>query len=102
MAKTTKYFNLTEFMNGKKATNGLGNPVKFITLTRDKMLVKVYHRYKVIGFSHKEVVPEFEGRVEKFNLNGKKYAGTDTVWDIEMEAPKFNRPRDAKGRFVKA
>ena len=34
------YFNLNEFKNGKKATTKLGNPVKFITMTGDKMLVK--------------------------------------------------------------
>ena len=93
------YFNLNEFKNGKKATTKLGNPVKFITMTGDKMLVKVYHRSRVIGFSEKVVAPMMEGSVEKYHTDGRKYHNTDTMYDLVMEAP--TRPRDSKGRFIK-
>jgi hypothetical protein len=99
--KTPRYFNLNEFKNGKTATTMLGNPVKFICMTGDKILIKVYHRSRVGGFSQKYVAPEFEGTVEKYNLDGRKYRGTDTWYDLTMEAPKTTRPRDAKGRFTK-
>ena len=99
--KTANYFNLNEFKNGKTATTKLGNPVKFITMTGDKILVKVYHRSRIVGFSTKAIAPEFEGTVEKYNIDGRKYRGTDTMYDLVMEAPKATRPRDAKGRFIK-
>ena len=99
MNKTTNYFNLTEFKNGKTATTKLGNPVKFITITGDKILVKVYHRNKIVGFSTKSIAPMMEGTVEKYNFDGRKYRGTETEFDLVMEAPK--RPRNAKGQFVK-
>lgn len=102
MNKTTNYFNLTEFKNGKKATTKLGNPVKFITMTGDKILVKVYHRNRIIGFSEKAIAPMLDGTVEKYNVDGRKYRGTNTEYDLVMESPKNTRPRDAKGRFVKA
>ena len=93
------YFNLNEFKNGKKATTKLGNPVKFITITGDKILVKVYHRSRIIGFSEKSIAPMLDGTVEKYNLDGKKYRGTDTEFDLIMDSP--SRPRDSKGRFIK-
>ena len=93
------YFNINEFKNGKKATTKLGNPVKFITITGDKILVKVYHRSRIVGFSEKSVAPMLDGTVEKYNFDGRKYRGTDTEFDLIMEAP--SRPRDSKGRFIK-
>jgi hypothetical protein len=102
MNKTANYFNLNEFKNGKKATTKLGNPVKFITMAGDKVLVKVYHRSRIVGFSEKSIAPMLEGTVEKYNLNGRKYNGTETMYDLVMEAPTNYRPRDAKGRFIKA
>ena len=93
------YFNLNEFKNGKKATTKLGNPVKFITVTGDKILVKVYYRSRIVGFSEKSIAPMLDGTVEKYNLDGRKYRGTDTEFDLIMDAP--SRPRDSKGRFIK-
>lgn len=97
--KTNNYFNLNEFKAGKTATTKLGNPVKFICITGDKILVKVSHRSRIIGFSTKSIAPMVEGTVEKYNLDGRKYRGTDTEFDLVMEAPK--RPRNEKGQFVK-
>ena len=95
-----RYFNLTEFKNGKTATTKLGNPVKFITMLSDgRILVKVYHRSRVIGFSVKTVAPEYDGTVEKYQADGRKYRGADTEFDIIMEVP--SRPRNAKGQFIK-
>ena len=93
------YFNLNEFKNGKKATTKLGNPVKFITMTGDKILVKVYHRNRIIGFSEKSIAPMLDGTVEKYNLDGRKYRNTDTEFDLVMETP--SRPRNEKGQFIK-
>lgn len=97
--KTNNYFNLNEFKAGKIATTKLGNPVKFITITGDKILVKVYHRNRIVGFSTKAIAPVMDGSVEKYNFDGRKYRGTDTEFDLVMEAPK--RPRNEKGQFVK-
>ena len=91
-------FNLNEFKNGKEVVTKLGNPVKFITMTGDKILVKVYHRNRIIGFSQKVVAPMLDGTVEKYNLDGRKYRGTDTEFDLVMK----NRPRNEKGQFIKA
>ena len=101
MKTTNRYFNLNEFKNGKKATTKLGNPVQFICVTSDgKLLVRVFHRSRVIGFSVKSVAPAApEGSVEKYNFDGRKYRGTDTEFDLVMEAPK--RPRNEKGQFIK-
>lgn len=99
--KTPRYFNLDEFKNGKTATTMLGNPVKFICMLDDKIVIKVYHRTRVVGFSTKYIAKEIDGTTEKYNLDGKKYRGTDTWYDLTMEAPKTTRPRDSKGRFVK-
>ena len=100
MKTTNNYFNLNEFKAGKTATTKLGNPVKFICVTNDgKLLVKVNHRSRIVGFSTKAVAPAMEGSVEKYNLDGRKYRGTETEFDLVMEAPK--RPRNAKGQFVK-
>ena len=98
--KTNNYFNLNEFKAGKTATTKLGNPVKFICITADgKLLVKVNHRSRIVGFSSKAVAPVFEGSVEKYNLVGRKYRATEQEFDMVMEAPK--RPRNEKGQFVK-
>lgn len=77
-------FNLKEFMNGKPAMTKLGNPVKFICITRDKILVNVKHRSKIVGTYSKTVAPVFTSSVEKYTLNGKKYDGTDTEFDLVM------------------
>ena len=65
------------------------------------IVIKVYHRTRVVGFSTKYIAKEIDGTTEKYNLDGKKYRGTDTWYDLTMEAPKTTRPRDSKGRFVK-
>ena len=99
--KTNK-FNFEMFKNGKAAQTKLGNPVKFVCLTGDKMLITVYHRSRVSGNFEKVVVPVFGGTNEKYTLNGKKYAGVDTMYDLEMvESYNVGPARDAKGRFIK-
>lgn len=62
-------FNFNEFKNGKLAVNGLGHSVKFICETRGQMLVKVIGRF---------------GNIEttKMNLDGKKYTGVTTAYDL--------------------
>ena len=100
----TNTFNLEMFMNGKAAQTKLGNPVKFICLTGDKMLINVFHRSRVVGNFEKVVAPVFGGSHEKYNLNGKKYKGADTMYDLEMaESYTVGGPaRDPKtGRFIK-
>ena len=102
--KKTNAFNFEMFKNGKAAQTKLGNPVKFICLTGDKMLITVYHRSRVFGNFEKFVGNVFDGSNEKYNLNGKKYNGTDTMYDLEMvENYTVNGPaRDPKtGRFMK-
>lgn len=101
MKTTNRYFNLSEFKAGKTTTTKLGNPVQFICDIPDgKILVRVFHRSRVIGFSSKSVAPANpEGSVEKYYADGRKYRGTDTEFDLMMDAPK--RPRNAKGQFIK-
>ena len=62
-------FNFTEFKNGKIAINGLGQEVKFLTETRGQMMVSVTGKF---------------GKTEttKMNLDGKKYTGVDTAYDL--------------------
>jgi len=100
--KTNK-FNFEMFKNGKAAQTKLGNPVKFVCLTGDKMLITVYHRSRVFGNFEKVVAPALGGSNEKYNLNGKKYIGTDTMYDLEMvESYNVGPNRDPKtGRFIK-
>lgn len=95
----TNYFNLNEFKNGKSATTKLGNPVKFITMCGDKILVKVSPRFRIIDGPTKYVVSAAESYTCKYNLDGKKYKGTDTEYDLVMDAP--SRPRNEKGQFIK-
>lgn len=69
-----KNFNLQEFKNGKMAVNGLGQKVKFVIETRGQMLVNVVNKF---------------GNIEsmKMNLDGKKYKGVETAFDlVEMVA----------------
>ena len=71
----TKTFNLEMFKNGAKAQTKLGNPVRFITITNNgKLLVAVFPRY---GMEESA----------KYNLDGKKYTSTDTMYDLEMVKP---------------
>lgn len=68
----TKEFNLEMFKNGAKAQTKLGNPVKFITIANNgKMIVSVMPRYSGIEQA-------------QYNTNGRKYNGTDTLYDLEM------------------
>jgi len=68
----TKEFNLEMFKNGAKAQTKLGNPARFITVANNgKLIVAVTPRWK----SEESV---------QYNLNGKKYNGTDTWYDLEM------------------
>ena len=77
-------FNLKEFMNGTPVMTKLGNPVKFVCISRDKMLVNVKHRSKIVGTYSKTVAPVFTSSVEKYNLDGKKYTGIDSEFDLVM------------------
>jgi hypothetical protein len=71
----TKEFNLEMFKNGAKAKTKLGNPARFITVANNgKLIVAVIPRWKA------------EESVQ-YNLNGKKYNGTDTMYDLEMVEP---------------
>jgi hypothetical protein len=73
--KTTKQFNLEMFKKGVKAQTKLGNPAKFITIdARGKLVVAVLPRFGV-----EESV--------KYTLDGKKYNGTETMYDLEMVEP---------------
>ena len=101
--KKTNAFNFEMFKNGKAAQTKLGNPVKFICLTGNKMMIAVYHRSRILGSFEKVLAPAFEGSHEKYHLNGKKYNGTDTMYDLEMvESYTVGPARDPKtGRFIK-
>ena len=80
------------------------NSVILSSLSVDKMLITVYHRSRVFGNFEKFVGNVFDGSNEKYNLNGKKYNGTDTMYDLEMvENYTVDGPaRDPKtGRFMK-
>ena len=73
--KTTKEFNLEMFKNGAKAQTKLGNPVRFITISNNgKLIVAVQPRWRM-------------EEPAKYNLDGKKYTGTDTMYDLEMVEP---------------
>lgn len=68
----TKKFNLEMFKNGAKAQTKLGNPVKFITVANNgKLIVSVLPRYSAMESA-------------QYNLDGKKYNGTETLYDLEM------------------
>lgn len=68
--KTNK-FNLNLFKNGNKAQTKIGNPVRFVTISRDKLVVIVKPRWR-------------EDKQEFYQLDGKKYKGTETDYDLEM------------------
>ena len=102
--KTTKNFNLEMFKNGAEVQTKLGNPVKFITITNDgKLFVSVKHRNRIVGTNNKTVAPTLVASNEKYNLDGTKYKGASTMYDLEMvkSYPIKTQPRDSKGRFVK-
>ena len=68
----TNTFNLEKFKNGAKAQTKLGNPVRFITIANNgKIIVAIKPRWRM-------------EEVAQYNLDGKKYAGTDTMYDLEM------------------
>lgn len=64
-----KNFNLDLFKKNRTAETVLGRKVKYITTSRDRLVVLVYGKYG-------EVSQEF------YQLNGKKYNGTTTVYDL--------------------
>mgnify|MGYP003288511130 CR=1 FL=1 len=64
-------FNFEEFKRTRKATTKLGAKAKFICETRGQMLVEIQ---PLTGSSY----------TAKYNLNGKRYNGTDTVEDLVM------------------
>jgi len=71
----TKKFNLEMFKNGAKAQTKLGNPARFLSISvRGELIVAVLPRW-----SAEEAV--------KYQLDGKKYKGTDTMYDLEMVEP---------------
>ena len=68
----TNTFNLEMFKNGAKAQTKLGNPVRFITIANNgKIIVAIKPRWRMEG-------------VAQYNLDGRKYTGTDTMYDLEM------------------
>ena len=68
----TNTFNLEKFKNGAKAQTKLGNPVRFITIANNgKIIVAIKPRWRM-------------EEVAQYNLDGRKYAGTDTMYDLEM------------------
>ena len=68
----TNTFNLEKFKNGAKAQTKLGNPVRFITIANNgKIIVAIKPRWKM-------------EEVAQYNLDGRKYAGTDTMYDLEI------------------
>jgi len=100
----TKKFNLEMFRCGANAQTKLGNPVKFISITNDgKLFVSVKYRNRVVGSGVKTVAPMLGSTTEKYNLDGTKYKGASTMYDLEMvkSYPIKTQPRDEKGRFVK-
>lgn len=70
--KTTKNFNLNLFKAGKKAQTKLGNPVMYKGISvRNELIVMV--------------LPRCSGWEQvKYQLDGKKYKGIDTMYDLEM------------------
>ena len=67
-----KTFNLEAFKNGEKAvTKSTKSVAKFICETRGKMLISIQEKY---GFPY----------IAKYNLDGKKYTGTESPYDLEM------------------
>ena len=79
------------FVAGEKAQTKLGNPVRFVAMDNNtgKMVVNVLPR-----FTASETV--------KYNLDGKKYTGTDTMYDLEMvKSYDCGQPRDSRGSFIK-
>jgi len=70
----TNNFNLEQFKNGSKAQTKLGNPARYLGISvRGELMVGVTPRWGM-----EEPV--------KYNLDGKKYKGTDTMYDLEMVA----------------
>lgn len=67
-------FNLESFKKGAKAVNKFGKPARFVTETRDMILVEI----TTGSFGRKETI--------KFNKDGRKYSGTETWEDIYMVA----------------
>lgn len=68
----TKKFNLEMFKNGAKVQTKLGNPVKFTAVANNgKLLVTVLPRFSAMESA-------------QYNLDGRKYNGTDTMYDLEM------------------
>lgn len=66
-------FNLESFKKGAKAINGLGQEVKFLTETRGKLFVVVKTKFGKQSY-------------DKMEMDGRKYAGTETNYDIYMVA----------------
>ena len=67
-----KNFDLNEFKSGKSAQTKLGNSARFVAIANNgKMLVVVKPR-----FGQEEVM--------QYNLDGRKYNGVDTEFDLVM------------------
>ena len=70
----TNTFNLEQFKNGAKAQTKHGNPARFLGISaRGELMVAVKPRW-------------YAEEVVKYNLDGKKYKGTNTMYDLEMIA----------------
>ena len=68
----TNTFNLETFKNGAKVQTKLGNPVRFIAIANNgKLIVCIKPRWRM-------------EEVAQYNLDGRKYTGTDTMYELEM------------------
>lgn len=68
-------FNAEAAKNGAKVVTRLGFPVKFITITNDgKVFAQIEHG------------PMYSRTPEKFNMDGKKYSGTEHANDLFIAA----------------
>lgn len=73
-------FNLDEFKQGRVAYNKLGNPVKFKCLDNQHPGVMVVQVQPRIGSS--KTGSYIFARLEKLYINGKKYKGIDSYYDL--------------------
>ena len=80
-------FDYEKFVNGEAAVTKLGNKAKFICMSRGKMVVAVTPRESVYK-SHGVVysAPAIRGTrdVIKYNVDGTRYIGCPTTYDLEM------------------
>ena len=68
-----KSFNLEQFRNGAKAQTSLGCPAKFVCISnRGELIVEITSRASYTKDTY------------KYQLDGRKYKNTSTIYDLEM------------------